>query len=60
MGWLFALIFAGLAFLGLYLSKRCNRMALEIGGAIILVALAGYGWQGSPGMAGNPISRPAP
>jgi cytochrome c-type biogenesis protein CcmH len=60
MGWLFAFIFAAATFAGLYFSKRCSRLALELAGAAILIALAGYGWQGSPDMAGNPVSPSAP
>jgi cytochrome c-type biogenesis protein CcmH len=59
MGWLIAMIFAVLTFAALYLSKRCSRLSLELTGAVILIALAGYGWQGSPDMPGNPVSPPA-
>lgn len=54
MGWIFALVLAGLTMAGLYFSKRCSRQALELAGAAILIALAGYGWQGSPDTAGQP------
>lgn len=57
MGWIFAFGFAVLAFLGLWLSKRCSRQALEIAGAAILLGLAGYAWQGSPDMPGHPVIR---
>ena len=57
MGWLLAIGLAGLTFLGLVLSRRCSRMALELAGAAVLIALAGYSWQGSPGMAGQPVER---
>ena len=60
MGWIFAIAFAGLTLLALYLSKRCSRLALEIAGAMLLVGLAGYGWQGSPDMPGQPVHRAAP
>jgi cytochrome c-type biogenesis protein CcmH len=40
---------------GLALSGRLNGPALQIAGAALLLALAGYGWQGSPGMAGTPV-----
>ncbi len=60
MGWLFAIIFAALAFAALWFSGRCSRMALEIGGAAILLGIAGYGWQGSPDMPGHPVSHLAP
>jgi hypothetical protein len=59
MGWLFAAILAALTLCGLYLSRRCSRLALELTAAAILIALAGYAWQGSPDMPGNPISAPA-
>lgn len=59
MGWLIVAILAALTFTALYFSRRCSRQALELAGAAILIALAGYGWQGSPEMPGNPVS-PAP
>jgi cytochrome c-type biogenesis protein CcmH len=55
MGWLFPLGFAGLSFMALYLSRRCSRLALELSGAILLVGMAGYAWQGSPDLPGNPV-----
>lgn len=58
MGWLFAALLAVLTLGGLYLSKLCS-LALELTGVAVLIALAGYGWQGSPDMPGNPISPPA-
>jgi cytochrome c-type biogenesis protein CcmH len=59
MGWLFVLGFAGLALLGLVLSKRCSPAALRIAAAALLLAVAGYAWQGNPSMAGNPVSPAA-
>lgn len=58
-GWIFAIGLGACSFAGLYFSKRCSRLALELAGAAILVALAGYGWQGSPDMAGNPVTPAA-
>jgi hypothetical protein len=55
MGWSFVFGLAALAFFALYRSGRCSRLALEIGGAALLVGIAGYGWQGSPDMPGNPV-----
>ena len=55
MGWVFALGFAALAMAGLVLSGRLNRLALLIASAALLLAIAGYGWQGSPDMAGTPV-----
>ena len=56
MGWVFAILLAALSFAALWKSGRCPRMALELAGAAILVGLAGYAWQGSPQMPGNPVS----
>ena len=56
MGWPIAFAFAVLAFAGLVLSRRLTRDALLIACAALLSALAGYGWQGSPDMAGTPVS----
>lgn len=55
MGWIFAFVFAALAWGALYLSGRCPRMALELAAALLLVGIAGYAWQGSPDMPGNPV-----
>lgn len=59
MGWLFVLGFAGLAFLGLYASKRCSPIALRIAASALLLGIAGYAWQGSPDAPGNPVSPAA-
>lgn len=56
MGWIIAFALAGLTFAGLYLGKRCSRPALELIAAALLVGLAGYAWQGSPDMPGNPVA----
>jgi len=60
MGWIFAFGIAATTFAALYLSGRCSRMALEIAFAALLVGLAGYAWQGSPDMPGNPVSHSLP
>ncbi len=57
MGWLFTLGLAALTFLGLYLSKRCSRAALQIAGAAILLADRGLCLAGKPGMAGHPVTK---
>jgi cytochrome c-type biogenesis protein CcmH len=55
MGLLIAALFAALAMLGLWLSGRCTGPALQICAVAVLLALAGYGWQGNPAMPGKPI-----
>ena len=60
MGWLSAFALAGLAFLGLWRSGRCPRLALELAAVAILIALAGYSWQGTPDMPGRPVDHTVP
>lgn len=61
MGWLFLFVLAAASFAYLYFSKRCSRQALEICAAALLIGIAGYAWQGSPDMPGNPVAaRTAP
>ncbi len=55
MGWIIALGLAAVAFCTLWLSGKCSRLALELAGAALLIGLAGYAWQGNPGMGGNPV-----
>ena len=55
MGWVFAFGYAALTLGGFALYGRLTRDALLIAGAALLIALAGYGWQGSPDMAGTPV-----
>lgn len=55
MGWLLFALLAGLTGLALHASGRCSRQALELCGAALLVAAAGYAWQGSPDLPGQPV-----
>ncbi|MBP6364394.1 MAG: hypothetical protein KA329_12850 [Novosphingobium sp.] len=59
MGWILALALCAACFGALFVSKRCSRPALELALVAILIALAGYGWQGRPELAGQPTARPA-
>lgn len=55
MGWISAFGLAGLVFAILRQSRWLPREALEIVAAALIVALAGYAWQGSPDMPGKPV-----
>lgn len=60
MGLVIAALFTALAFAALWFSGRCSRLALELAGALLLVGLAGYAWQGSPQLPGAPQLRDGP
>jgi cytochrome c-type biogenesis protein CcmH len=57
-GWV---VMAALALLtggGLFVFLRRDKGALQFAGAALLLALAGYAWQGRPGQSGAPRSAP--
>ena len=58
MGWVTILILALLVFAGLWWFVR-GTAARQLVGAALFVALAGYAWQGRPGLAGSPKAPPA-
>jgi hypothetical protein len=60
MGWFFPVLFAVIVLGGLLASKRLSRTAIEITVVAILIGLAGYAWQGSPTLAGSPVTRSTP
>lgn len=53
-GWFLAFGLAALAFIAMLLVGRIPRSAHEITAAALLLGLAGYAWQGNPGLAGAP------
>ncbi|WP_242122650.1 cytochrome C biosynthesis protein [Sphingobium sp. Sx8-8] len=53
-GWIIAAGLAILAMGGLVVIGRLPRQAYEIAAAALLLGLAGYAWQGRPGLAGSP------
>lgn len=55
MSWVILLVFAGAAFAALWRFGKLPRQALELSGAALFLGIAGYAWQGSPGVPGNPI-----
>jgi cytochrome c-type biogenesis protein CcmH/NrfG len=54
MGWLLILLTAALVLIGLWKFGRFDRGSLQLLGAALLVAAAGYAWQGRPDLAGSP------
>ena len=54
MGWLWLLLLALAAFAAVWRFGRLDRAGLQLLAAALLLALAGYAWQGRPGLAGSP------
>jgi cytochrome c-type biogenesis protein CcmH/NrfG len=54
MGWLALLILAPAAFAAIWRFGRLDRAGSQLLAAALLLALAGYAWQGSPGVPGSP------
>lgn len=54
MGWMIAVGLAVVMMLALILIGRLPRTAWEITAAAVLLGLAGYAWQGRPGLVGAP------
>lgn len=59
MGWVVMLVLALAAAAGLWRFVRRDRAALQFLGAALLLALAGYAWQGRPALEGRPKPPPA-
>lgn len=59
MGWLILLLFAAATLAALVWIARPGRQAIELVVALLLVAVAGYAWQGRPGLAGKPTAARA-
>lgn len=56
IGWI---LFAGLAlltFAAIWAMARPGKAGLQVLGAALLVAAAGYAWQGHPGLMGHPVT----
>ncbi|MFD1950136.1 tetratricopeptide repeat protein [Sphingomonas arantia] len=53
-GWVILIVLAGVVGVGLARFGRFPRGGVELLGAVLLLALAGYAWQGQPGLAGRP------
>jgi cytochrome c-type biogenesis protein CcmH/NrfG len=58
VGWLLILMLAAIVLAGLWKFARFDRASLQLLGAALLVALAGYAWQGKPALSGQPVPPP--
>ena len=58
MGWLLILLFAAAVLLALWRFAGFDRTALQLLGAALFVAMAGYAWQGRPALPGKPVPPP--
>jgi cytochrome c-type biogenesis protein CcmH len=58
MGWAILVALAAAAFAGIWRFARLDRAGLQLLASALLLALAGYAWQGSPGLAGSPKATP--
>ena len=56
MGWAMMILFAALVLVVLWLVAKVGKQGLELAGAALLLAIAGYAWWGSPGLAGAPAA----
>ena len=56
MGWLLIIAFSAITALGLWRLGKMPRAVLELSGAALFLGLAGYAWQGNPGMIGHPVA----
>jgi cytochrome c-type biogenesis protein CcmH/NrfG len=54
MGWLVIVLLALAAFAAIWRFGRLDRAGLQLLASALLLALAGYAWQGSPGRPGSP------
>ena len=58
MGWIAMLVLTLAAFAGLWRFVRADKPALQFLAAALLLAVAGYSWQGRPGLEGRPKPPP--
>jgi cytochrome c-type biogenesis protein CcmH len=59
MGWLLLLALSLVLLIALWKFGKFDRAALQLLGAAILLAMAGYAWQGRPGLRAAPVPPPA-
>ena len=59
MGWLLILLLSALVLLALWKLAGFRQLGLQLTGAALLFAMAGYAWQGRPDVPGRPVPPPA-
>jgi cytochrome c-type biogenesis protein CcmH/NrfG len=58
IGWLILALLALAAFAAVWRFGRLDAAGLQLLAAALLLAMAGYAWQGRPGLAGSPRAAP--
>lgn len=58
-GWILIVLLAALSLVALWRFARLDRTGLQLVASALLLAMAGYAWQGSPGLSGRPTRPPA-
>jgi cytochrome c-type biogenesis protein CcmH/NrfG len=58
MGWVLIILMALALFVLLWRFARFDRVMLQLLGSALLIAMAGYAWQGRPGLVGKPVPPP--
>lgn len=58
-GWVLIALLAALVLIALWRLAGLDRTGLQLAASALLLAMAGYAWQGSPGLAGHPTRPPA-
>ncbi len=58
MGWLLIILLAAALFAALWRIAGFDRISLQLLASALLIAMAGYAWQGRPSLAGKPMPPP--
>lgn len=58
MGWALILLLSAAVLLALWRFARFDRVTLQLVASALLIAMAGYAWQGRPSLAGKPVPPP--
>ncbi len=58
MGWLIIALIAAAVLLALWRLAGFGRLGLQLAASALLLAMAGYAWQGRPQLGGSPVPPP--